>query len=248
MIILYLFTKHKFESSFTVILAYVDDLVLDGNDIAEIQSIKTIIDHQFKIKDLGNLKYFLGFEVAITAKGIALYQRKYALNLLDECGLLGIRPATPVSELFFAADSELRLSGFADSDWAQCPDTRPSLTGFCFFLGSSLISWKSKKQFTVSRSSSEAEYKSLAVATCEAQWLSYLLKDLRIDYKLPIFLYCDNKLLSGLLHLLPIITTDQVADLFFKPLSRAPFDSCVSKLGMLDFHQPSTASLRGHVT
>ncbi|XP_016206142.1 uncharacterized protein LOC107646473 [Arachis ipaensis] len=259
-----LFTKPKSETCFIVILAYVDDLVLAENDLAEIQSIKTILDHQFKIKDLGNLKYFLGFEVARTTKGIALYQRKYALDLLDECGLLGTRPVStpmeysfklskgsgtplsdvsqyrrlvsrlvyltnthpdisfavgklseflsepsniylqaaycvlryiktaPASGLSFAANSELHISGFADLDWAQCPDKRHSITGFCFLLGSSLISWKSKKQSTVSRSSSEGEYRSLAVATCEVQWLIYLLKDLRIDHKLPISLYCDS--------------------------------------------------------
>ncbi|XP_072087642.1 uncharacterized protein [Arachis hypogaea] len=92
-----LFTKLTANSSFTVILAYVDDLVLAGNDLTEIQSIKTIFDVQFKIKDLGNLKYFLGFEVARTKAGISLYQRKYALDLLEECGLLGAKPtSTPM--------------------------------------------------------------------------------------------------------------------------------------------------------
>ena len=67
--------------------------------------------------------------------------------------------------LFYAADSETCLNAFVDADWASCPDTRRSFTGVCVYLGKSLISWKCKKQHTVSRISTEAEYKSMALAT-----------------------------------------------------------------------------------
>jgi hypothetical protein len=99
----------------------------------------------------------------------------------------------PGQGLFSPRDSSLFLLGYSDADWAGCLDSRRSISGQCFFLGKSLISWRTKKHLVVSRSSSEAEYKALGAATYELQWLLYLLKDLHvITVKLHV-LYCDNQ-------------------------------------------------------
>jgi len=82
--------------------------------------------------------------------------------------------------LFFPRNSEAQLLGYVDEKWEGCIDSRRSTIGLCFFLGSSLISWRAKKQETVSIFSSQSEYKALSTATCELQWLLYILKDLNI--------------------------------------------------------------------
>ena len=148
----------------------------------------------------------------------------------------------PGKGLFFPENSSLSLQGFSDADWAGCLDTRKSVTGQCFFLGHSLISWRTTKQTTVSRSSSEAEYRDLASATCEVQWILYLLQDLHITCSKLHVLYCDNlstihiaanpvfhertkhleidyhivreKLHVGVMKLLPVSSQDQIADFF----------------------------------
>src|SRR4051812_15923210 len=109
------------------------------------------------------------------------------------CRVLRYLKSCPARGILFPCDSTLQLHGYSDADWAGCIDTRRSISGQCFFLGRSLISWRSKKQLTVSRSSSEAEYRALAAATCELQWFLYLLQDLHVTCTKTPVLYCDNQ-------------------------------------------------------
>jgi len=74
------------------------------------------------------------------------------------------------------------VSAFSDADWAGCVDDRRSTGGFAVFLGDNLISWTARKQPTVSRSSTEAEYKALANATAEMLWVQKLLTELGIPH------------------------------------------------------------------
>jgi len=86
-------TKQSATGAFTSILVYVDDMILTGNDAYEIALVKSQLDQLFKIKDLGQLKFFLGLEVTRSRKGVFLTQRKYTLELLDAAGLLGCKPS-----------------------------------------------------------------------------------------------------------------------------------------------------------
>ena len=83
-------------SSFTILLVYVDDVILAGKTLSEFTLIKGVLHDAFKIKDISQLKYFLGLEVAHSTSGISLCQRKYFLDLLEDSGLLGSKPlSTP---------------------------------------------------------------------------------------------------------------------------------------------------------
>ena len=132
-------------------------------------------------------------------------------------------------------------------------------------MGASLISWRAKKQQTVSRSSSEAEYRALSTTACELQWLLYLLHDLHITCTRAPALYCDNqsalhiaanpmfhertkhleidchfvrnKIQEGVLGLLSISSKEQLADFFTKVLPPPSFVPFISKLGMIDLYQ-----------
>ncbi|KAL0536239.1 hypothetical protein IC582_025181 [Cucumis melo] len=168
--------------------------------------------------------------------------------------------------LQFSSQSSLILSGYSDADWAGDPTDRPSTTGYCFYLGDSLISWRSKKQNVVSRSSTKSEYRALADATAELLWLCWLLADMGVPQQGPTLLYCDNcsviqiahndvfhertkhiendchfirhHLLSNTLLLQPVSTTEQPADIFTKTLPSTRFNQLLTKLKLTDTLPP----------
>ncbi|XP_022867073.1 uncharacterized protein LOC111386827 [Olea europaea var. sylvestris] len=96
--------------------------------------------------------------------------------------VLGYLKATPGQGLFFASNYDLHLKAYSNSDWVSYLDTGRGVIGFAIFLGDSLVSWKSKKQSTISSFSAEAEYRALSSTTCEIKWLFYFLYDLGISH------------------------------------------------------------------
>ncbi|GKD29319.1 uncharacterized mitochondrial protein-like protein [Tanacetum coccineum] len=199
---------------FLASLAYIDDIVITGNNKDEI------------VKDLNSLKYFLGIEVLENKKGLCLSKRKYCLELLCEYGLVASKPAaTPIyilccslfvstyeftlevslyccikgvkvfenfTSIQFYNGNSLGLHAYSDADWAKCLVSWESVSVFSVYFCGNLISWKSKKQATLSRSSAEAEYRCMASITCEAVWLINLLNDLNVEGLVPVLLYCGS--------------------------------------------------------
>ncbi|KAJ0624745.1 putative RNA-directed DNA polymerase [Helianthus annuus] len=88
--------------------------------------------------------------------------------------------------------SDHNIVAYSDADWAGCPDSRRSTSGYCVSIGNNLVSWSSKRQPTVSRSSAEAEYRGVANAVAETSWLRNLLLELKVPVKKATIVYCDN--------------------------------------------------------
>ena len=93
-----LFVK-TYGSTFIALFVYVDDIIIASNNKEELDKLKCSLDNQFKLKDLGGLKYFLELEIARSARDIFINQRQYALKLLSNVGSLGCKPATTPMEV-----------------------------------------------------------------------------------------------------------------------------------------------------
>ncbi|GKE67707.1 hypothetical protein Tco_1521868, partial [Tanacetum coccineum] len=120
----------------------------------------------------------------------------YALPLQShfEAALRVLRylKSAPGASIIYTKSATISISAYADSDWAKCKMTRRSISGYCVFVCGGLVSWKSKKQVTLSRSFAEAEYRSMAYVVCEVMWIVKVLKDLNFSSNFPAVLFCDN--------------------------------------------------------
>ncbi|XP_019261720.1 PREDICTED: uncharacterized protein LOC109239589 [Nicotiana attenuata] len=113
-------------------------------------------------------------------------------HMIAALHLLRYLKGTPNLGLFYSTSTDFSIKAYSDSNWDACPDTRKFVSGFCIFLGDSLVGWKSKKQHVISLSSTEAQYRAVSKAVAELVWLSRLLHDLTIDVSFPISIFCDN--------------------------------------------------------
>ncbi|XP_060674740.1 retrovirus-related Pol polyprotein from transposon RE1 isoform X2 [Ziziphus jujuba] len=254
---------YNFGTTCAMILVYVDDIIITGNNAIFVNQLIGDLNQQFSLKDLGDLHFFLGIEVHRSEGVMHLTQSKYIRDLLQKSKMDGAKevsspmltgrhlslydgdmfdnpelyrstvgalqyltitrpeisfsvnklsqflhaPTTDHWEtckrllrylkgtiqygLQLQASNQLVLHAFVDSDWASNPDDRKSTSGYCIFLGASLISWSSKKQHVVARSSTEAEYRALAHVTVELCWLRNLSQELQFLFDKPI-IWSDN--------------------------------------------------------
>nr|GEV81901.1 putative ribonuclease H-like domain-containing protein [Tanacetum cinerariifolium] len=151
-----LFLKQK-GKLVTCLIIYVDDMIITGNDEKDMTRLRTNLFKEFKMKDLGRLKYFIGIEVLRSKQGIFIFQKKYVLDLLAETGMIDL---------------------YTDADWAGDKGNRRSTSDYFTLVGGNLVTWRSKKQKVVALSSAEAEFRGIARGLTEALWIRKLLSEI----------------------------------------------------------------------
>ncbi|KAL0444323.1 UNVERIFIED_CONTAM: Retrovirus-related Pol polyprotein from transposon RE2 [Sesamum latifolium] len=261
------------------LLIYVDDVLITSSNESLISPVKDYLHKLFIVKDMGSAKYFLGLEIAHSSAGTSVTQQKYIRDLIADAGLehakligrllyLGFtRPDIsygaqqlsqfvhrPYQHLDVALHLVRYLTGLLPKVYSFMSITSFSLKAYCD------VDWK---QPTISRSSVEAEYRSVASTVRELQWISYLLQDFQVPFQTLIPLFCDNqavvyitanpifyectKHLETDCHLvrekykegfvLPshIFGKQQLADVFTKSLLGPAFFALLFKLGLVDF-------------
>ncbi|KAJ0578087.1 putative RNA-directed DNA polymerase [Helianthus annuus] len=202
-------------------------------------------------------------DISYAVQFLSQFMHKPCQSHLDiALRLLRYLKQSPGKGVMFRKTDNFDISGYVDSDWGKCTVTRKSVTGFGIFLGDTLVSWKSKKQGIVSRSTAEAEYRAMCSAACEVMWIKNILSELKVFCTLPMRLFCDSKSAISIsqnpvfhertkhfeldLHFLrekiassiidphKIASENQIADIFTKGLNTAQHDALCEKLGLFD--------------
>jgi hypothetical protein len=169
--------------------------------------------------------------------------------------------ATVSTGLLYKKGEASILTGFSDANWAGCNDDRRSIGAYLFKLGSIPITWCSRKQPTVSSSSTERKYRALMEATKESMWLRRTLKELGFRQKEATTIYCNNqgsikltknplfhartkhfevyfhftreKVNAGTISVQIVPTNKEAADILTKSLGRIKFAGCRELLGLI---------------
>lgn len=316
-----------------VLLIYVDDILVTGSSVNELQQFTKKLNLMFSLKDLDSLHYFLGFKITRDETGLFMSQKKYIQDVLVKFNMANASSSpTPMvtGRQFLTNDSdsmenptlyrqllgalqyatntklditvtvnslsrfiqkptvqqwravnrvlryskgtldfalhlkpfsEIHVTGFCDVDWAVSLEDRKSVGGFCVYLGDSLVSWSSKRQNAVSRSSTELEYRAIADVAAEILWLKSLMREIGCCIKRIPVIWSDN-MGAGSLTVNPILhspmkhveidmhfirdkvagrelrvcyvpSSEQVADCLTKALTLSKFSPFRSKLGVV---------------
>ncbi|XP_071912144.1 uncharacterized mitochondrial protein AtMg00810-like [Coffea arabica] len=172
--------------------------------------------------------------------------------------------SAPEKGFLYQNHGHTNIEGYSDADWAGSVSDRRSTTGYCVFVGGNLVSWKSKKQTVVSKSSAESEYRAMNHTVCELVWLKSMLLEIGFEHKQPMNLVCDNqavvhitsnqvfhertkhievdchfireKLLDGVIKTSHVPSVDRLADLFTKSLGCSRVKYICNKLGAYDIY------------
>ncbi|XP_019177704.1 PREDICTED: uncharacterized protein LOC109172908 [Ipomoea nil] len=172
----------------------------------------------------------------------------------------------PGQGLLYEDRGHSQVVGYCDADWVGCPFDRRSTSGYCVLIVRNLISWKNKKQDVVARSSAEAEYRAMALATCELMWLKHLLQELQCGNVAQMTLICDNQaalhiasnpvyhertkhikfdchfirenIVSGCIKTSFVNSANQLANILTKSLRAPRVGYICNKLGAYDLYSP----------
>ncbi|GJU54746.1 ribonuclease H-like domain-containing protein [Tanacetum coccineum] len=128
------------------------------------------------------------------------------------------------------------LVAYSCAEWGACPTTRHSTSGYCVFLGNNLLSWSSKRKYTLSRSSAEVEYHDIAIVVAETSWLQNLFQELHS----PLHPATIDQVATGYVLVLHVSSRYQYADIFTKGLPSAIFNEFQTSLGVMRPPAPTT--------
>ena len=225
---------------------------------------KLLDNHELYRSLVGKINYLTNTrpELSYTVQTLSQYMHAPRTSHFDALHHTLRSIATIVTQgILLKASDRLKLQAFSNADWASCKDSRRSITGYILLFGQSPMTWKSKKQSTVSKSSAEAEYRAMDSAAAEVTWVVRLLEELGVSNLKHMELLCDNqsafhiarnpvfhertkhievdchftrdKVLEGLLQLTYLPTRYQLADVFTKVSPSPQFTELLVKLGLV---------------